>query len=181
VIVSLIAAVAKNGVIGRNNDLPWRLADDMRHFVNTTRGHTVITGRKNYEAMGKALPKRRNLVLTHSSSFQPSDAEVVRSIEEALVKAEEASETEAFVIGGGQVYELALPYAHRFYRTNLDIDVEGDIYFPELDETLFRRELLFRHEADEKNECGFTVELWTRSSEPLPFKKEATKPPLKLG
>jgi dihydrofolate reductase len=174
VIVSLIAAVAKNGVIGRNNDLPWRLADDMRHFVNTTRGHAVITGRKNYDAMGRALPKRRNIVLSRSSDFQPKDAELVGSIGEALILAKEGGETEAFVIGGGQVYELALPYAHRFYRTVLDIEVQGDVFFPAFDEAEFERHVLFRHEADERNECGFTVELLLRKQAPLAFTKEAS-------
>jgi dihydrofolate reductase len=172
-IVSLIAAVAKNGVIGRDNGLPWRLADDMRHFVNTTRGHTVITGRKNYEAMGRALPKRRNIVVSRSTDFAALDAECAQTIEQALEMAEREGDSEVFVIGGGQIYALALPYAHRFYRTILDVPVDGDVFFPEFDETDFDRTLLFRHEADERNECGFSVELLNRTKPPRAFTTEA--------
>jgi dihydrofolate reductase len=170
-LVSLIAAVAKNGVIGRDNTLPWRLDDDMRHFVNTTRGHTVITGRKNYEAMGRALPKRRNIVVSHSLDLELTDAEPAASVEEALILAEAGAEAEAFVIGGGQIYALALPYAHRYYRTRLDVDVPGDVHFPAFDEAEFAHELLFRQEADARNECGFDVELLTRKKLPKDYRR----------
>jgi len=170
-LVSLIAAVAKNGVIGRDNALPWRLADDMRHFVTTTRGHVVVTGRKNYEAMGRALPKRRNLVVSRSEAFVVSDAERVSSLEQALIMAEDGGESEVFVIGGGQIYSAALPYAHRFYRTQLDAEVEGDVFFPVVDEAEFSIELMFRQEADLRNECGFTVELLSRKFPPKPYRR----------
>jgi dihydrofolate reductase len=174
-IVSLIAAVAKNGVIGRDNGLPWRLYDDMRHFVSTTRGHTVITGRKNYDAMGRALPKRRNIVVSRSTDFRATDAECAPTLEQALDMAERAGDSEVFVIGGGQIYALALPYAQRFYRTVLDVPVPGDVFFPEFDETEYERTTLFRHEADERNECGFSVELLSRKTPPASFTTEARR------
>ncbi|OQX70150.1 MAG: hypothetical protein B6A08_01355 [Sorangiineae bacterium NIC37A_2] len=168
-LVSLIAAVAQNGVIGRDNQLPFRLADDMRHFVRTTRGHTVISGRLNFDAMGRALPGRTNLVVSRDPSYARPDAVTVPSLEDALHRAKAGGETEAFVIGGGQIYALALPYADRFYRTRVLADVPGDVFFPEFDESEFELEVLSEHERDEKNEHPFRIELLTRRGPARPL------------
>lgn len=169
--VSLIAAVAQNGVIGRNNDLPWKIRDDMRFFVKTTRGHVVIMGRLNYEAMGRPLPGRRNIVLTRDSTYVAQGCETMRSIEEALGRAEEGGEDEAFVIGGAQIYKLALPYAHRFYRTRVLAEVPGDIVFPEFSEDDWRVEELHRGEVSSDNEHPFVVELLVRRGAPQDYRK----------
>lgn len=161
-LVSLIAAVAENGVIGRDNELPFRLADDMRHFVRTTRGHAVISGRLNFDAMGRALPGRTNFVVSRDASYARPDAITVPSLEEALRRARAAGETEAFVIGGGQIYRLALPYADRLYRTRVLSSVPGDVFFPEFDESEFDLEVLSEQERDEKNEHPFRIELLKR-------------------
>lgn len=168
-IVSLIAAVAQNGVIGRDNNLPFRLADDMAHFVRTTRGHTIISGRLNFDAMGRALPGRTNLVVTRDRSYARPGTTTVASIEEALGLARSGEENEAFVIGGGQIYALALPYAHRIYRTRVFADVQGDVFFPTFDEGEFELSILGEQAAGERNEHAFRIELLTRKATPRAF------------
>ena len=168
--VSLIAAVAQNGVIGRDNDLPWQIEDDMKFFRETTRGHVVVTGRKNFEAMGGPLPKRPNIVVTRDEKYLAKGAEVRGSVERALALAQSRGEQEAFVIGGAQIYELALPYAHQFYRTRVLADVPGDVTFPEFDESEWDVAELRRHAADERNEHPFVIEVMTRRTmaKPIP-------------
>jgi len=168
-LVSLIAAVAQNGVIGRNNQLPWKLRDDMRFFVSTTQGHTVITGRKNFEAMGRALPRRTNIVISRDRAAVFAGSSTCTDIQGALRLAHDAGETEAFVIGGGEIYALALPYAHRIYRTLVERDVLGDVYFPAVDFSQFRRTELSRHAADEENEHPYVIERWDRHEAPQDF------------
>ncbi len=167
--VSLIAAVADNGVIGRNNDLPWRIQDDMRFFRETTRGHAVITGRKNFEAMGGALPKRDNYVVTRQPSYVAEGATVCPDVETALRAAEASGETEAFVIGGAQIYDLALPYAHTYYRTRVLAEVDGDTRFPSILESAWSATELSRHDADEQNEHPFIIERLDKRADPEPY------------
>jgi dihydrofolate reductase len=159
--ISLIAAVSSNGVIGRNNDLPWRLRDDMRFFMHKTVGHHVITGRKNYEAMGRPLPRRPNIVISRDAGFV-AECPVERSLERALDRARQAGETEAFVIGGAQIYAAALPIADVFYRTRVLADVPGDVFFPAFDESEWEAHLESTHAADERNEHPFVIETLTR-------------------
>ncbi len=160
-IVSLIAAVASNGVIGRHNALPWRIRDDMRFFMSKTTGHYVITGRKNYEAMGKPLPRRPNIVISRDSGFR-AECPVVRSLGEALALARAAGESEAFVIGGAQIYAEALPIADVFYRTRVLAEVPGDIFFPAFDQSQWDVTAEPVHPADEHNEHAFVIETLTR-------------------
>jgi dihydrofolate reductase len=159
--VSLIAAVANNGVIGRNNALPWRIRDDMRYFMHKTLGHYVITGRKNYEAMGHPLPRRPNIVVTRDPGFR-AECPLVSSVPAALDLARAAGESEAFIIGGAQIYALALPLADVFYRTRVLADVAGDIVFPPFDaaEWLVHRDS--EHAADAHNEYPFVIETLTK-------------------
>lgn len=166
-LITLIAAVARNGTIGKNNDLPWRLRDDMRFFVSTTRGHVVITGRKNFEAMGRPLPHRVNLVVSRNAHAHFEGCTTVTSVEEALVSARRAGETEAFIIGGGEIYARALPYAHRIYRTLVLADVAGDAFFPHVDFSEWERAELLRHEPDQDNEHPFVIERWDRHEAPM--------------
>ena len=168
--VSLIAAVAQNGTIGRHNDLPWKIRDDMRFFMRTTKGHVVITGRKNYEAMGSALKNRTNIVVTRSPEFRTDDAIVAHSIEQALRVAEEHGEREVFVIGGAQIYAMAFPYAHAFYRTTVLADVDGDVKFPDVDVSDWDSATLGSGQADEHNEHAFRIELLTRPKSPRSYR-----------
>lgn len=167
--ISMIAAVASNRTIGRHNDLPWKIRDDMRFFVRMTRGHSVITGRKNYDAMRGALPKRNNYVVTRQRDYQPPDATACSSVEEALALAEATGETEAFVIGGAEIYALAFPYAHTFYRTRVLADVAGDTLFPEFDEGEWTVTVLERGDQNEHNEHPFIVERLDRTTAPKPL------------
>jgi len=168
--VSLIAAVAENGVIGRDNDLPWKIRDDMRFFVATTRGHTVIMGRLNFDAMGRPLPKRKNIVVSRNPRLSLAGCETVNSVEAGLRVAEDAGETEAFIIGGAMIYALALPFAHCFYRTRVLASVPGEIVFPEFDEGQWCSSLQQEQEANDDNEHAFVIETLTRKSEPLAYR-----------
>ncbi len=147
-ILSLIVAASRNNVIGKDNRLPWHCPADLAHFKQTTQGHTVIMGRKTFESIGKPLPNRRNLVLTRNADFNPAGCEVVNSLEEALQLC--ANEEEVFVIGGGTLYEQALPLAKRIYLTIIDTQVEGDTPLFEIDLSWQLLEVE-EFEADEKN------------------------------
>jgi len=127
-IISLIAAMAENRVIGKDNDMPWgRLPADLKHFRAATQGHTVIMGRKTFESIGKPLPKRRNIVIT--SKKEIPGCEVATSIKEAISMSE--GEEEVFIIGGGSIYKQTLMMADRLYITEIDMQTEGDTFFPE--------------------------------------------------
>ena len=131
--LSLIWAMTRNRVIGRDNTLPWRLPDEMRHFMRTTLGKPVIMGRKQFDAMGKPLPKRTNIVLSRDPTFAPNGAVVARTLDEAIQRARDVTNEsdEAVVIGGAQIYALALPRADRLYFTLIDAEIDGDTFFPE--------------------------------------------------
>lgn len=130
-IVSLIAAVAENGVIGRDGDLPWRLPADLRRFRALTMGKPVIMGRKTWQSIGKALPGRRNIVVTRDRSFAAAGAEVVASLDAAFDLMADAGE--AMVIGGGEIYAAAMARADRLDITHVHAAIDGDTFFPEID------------------------------------------------
>lgn len=150
--ISAIAAMSSNRVIGRDGDLPWDLPRDMRYFMRTTTGHHIIMGRTNFACMGyRPLRNRTNIVLSRDPFFITSSAIVLHSLEEALSFAHEAGETEAFIIGGGQLYEAALPYLEKIYLTEVITELPGDTYFPELDMNEWVLHASDYFEADEKN------------------------------
>lgn len=134
--VSLIAAMASNRVIGRDNDLPWSLPEDMRHFMRTTLGKPVIMGRRTYQSMGKPLPGRCNIVVSRSLAPAPG-VQIVETLGEALQQAQidcnDSGETESFIIGGAQMYSASLPLARRLYLTWVHADIDGDTFFPAFD------------------------------------------------
>ena len=133
--LSIIAAVARNGVIGKDNQLLWHLPEDMRHFRETTRGKPVIMGRKTWESLPDAfrpLPGRNNIVVSRNPAYQPARAMLASTLNDAILKAGDAEEV--FVIGGAELYRLALPIADRLYLTEIDQDFEGDVYFPDIEE-----------------------------------------------
>lgn len=131
--VSLIAAVAENGVIGREGGLPWRIPEDLKFFKATTLGKPVIMGRKTYDSIGRPLPGRLNIVLTHDSRWRAEGVSNARDLDAALDIARASGAAEAMIIGGGKVYEAALPRASRIYLTRVHRAFEGDAYFPPLD------------------------------------------------
>jgi dihydrofolate reductase len=146
-IVSLMVAMAQNGVIGRDNALPWRLPEDLRRFKAATLGKPILMGRKTFESIGRALPGRLNLVLTRDRDWSAPGAVVVHSMEEALRAA--AGAEELVVIGGAEIYRLVMPFARRIYLTHVHADVSGDTYFPAFDPTQWVDVASDRHPADE--------------------------------
>ena len=159
-IVSLVAAMAENRVIGRNGGLPWRLPKDLQHFKKITIDHTVIMGRKTFDDVKRPLANRRNVVITRNARFRATGVTVVPSLEEALALG--ATEAEVFVIGGGEIYRLALPGADRIYLTVVHATVEGDTYFPAFDHAAWVLDSEERHPADEKNSYRFTFKVYNR-------------------
>ncbi len=152
-ILSIIVAMAKNRVIGRDNQLPWHLPADLRHFKQTTMGHPIIMGRKTYESIGRPLPGRQNIVITRNPDFQAEGCLVVHSLQEALAAVPEAEEV--FIIGGASLYREALPLADRIYLTLVDAEVEGDTFFPELDASEWQEVRRETFAPDEKNPFGY--------------------------
>lgn len=144
--ITLIAAVARNGVIGRDNALPWRLPEDLKRFKALTTGHPIVMGRKTWESLGRPLPNRRNIVVTRDASFLADGATVVTSIDAALAASVDASET--FVIGGAEIYKLALPRADRLQLTEINADFDGDTLFPALACEEWRETAREHHPAD---------------------------------
>lgn len=168
-IVSAIAAVAKNRVIGRANDLPWRLPTDQQYFKRMTLNHHVIMGRKTFEELGRPLPKRTNIVITRNPYFVVSNCLVVRTVEEALAIARANGEAEAFIIGGGQIYELSYQYWDRLYYTAVDTVIEdGDAFFPAFDRDEWVLVSEDPHAADEKNEYDYNFMVFERKKDYLP-------------
>src|ERR1700749_597303 len=126
-IISLIAAHSENRVIGKNNDLPWKLPDDMKYFMQTTKGHHVVMGRKNYDSLPekfRPLPNRTNIVVTRQKAFKAPGCIVSNSLEKALDICRNNGEREAFVIGGAEIYEASLPVANRLYLTEIHATIE---------------------------------------------------------
>jgi len=159
-IVSAIAALSRNGVIGRNNDLPWRLPDDMKFFMQTTRDHHVIMGRKNYDSLKdkfKPLPNRTNIIITRQKDLQAPGCIVLHDIREAIGLAEKNRETECFIIGGSEIYKLAMPYTTRLYLTEIDAEIEGDTYFPAFDKKQWKEKSRVHHPADERHAYPFDM------------------------
>lgn len=160
--ISLIVALAENGVIGRDGDLPWRLPDDLKRFKALTTGHHILMGRKTWASIGRALPNRTNLVLSRQRDFAAEGANVVHDMQTAIDTARRAGETELFIIGGEAVYKLALPVAHRLYLTRVHARIDGDVRFPPFDQKHFRLIERTVHAADEKHEHAFTFETLER-------------------
>lgn len=152
--ISLIVALGRNRVIGIDGELPWHLPDDLRWFKAATVGKPIVMGRKTYESIGKPLPKRPNIVVTRNPDFTAEGVAVCTGIEQALslaeVEAKKLGASEIMVIGGGDIFNLALRYTDRMYLTLVDIVAEGDAFFPEYDESDWR-EMFCEHVAAEED------------------------------
>ena len=160
--ISAIAAMSLDRVIGADNQIPWYLPADLKFFMRTTRGHHVIMGRKNYIAMGKPLSNRTNIVITRNPFFISSGCIVVHSLEEALAYAYEHNEEEAFIIGGGEIYRQSMDYWDRIYLTTIDLHVDGDVFFPEIDPDQWQLIEEEFHPPDAKNTYSFTIRTYDR-------------------
>ena len=160
--IALIAAMAENGVIGRENRLPWRLPADLRRFKSVTMGKPVIMGRKTYESIGKPLPGRSNIVVTRDPDYRAPGCQVVHSLEQALEAG--AGHPEVMVIGGAELYRQALGRAQRMYLTLVRAEVEGDTLFPDIEPQQWRELERESHRADEKNQYDYDFVILQRVS-----------------
>ncbi|WP_019601301.1 type 3 dihydrofolate reductase [Teredinibacter turnerae] len=158
--VALVVGVAANGVIGRDNGLPWRLPKDLAYFKRVTMGHPIVMGRKTFDSIGRPLPGRTNIVVTRNPTWQAEGVDVCHSLEDALVLARDvATQTQVkqiMVIGGAEFYRQMLPQADRLYLTEVHADVVGDAYFPEFDRSRWQQLSAERHEADSGNPYAYS-------------------------
>ena len=161
-ILSAIWAMTHNRVIGKDGDLPWRLPDDQRFFRRTTLGKPIIMGRKTFDEIGRPLPKRRNIVLSRRG-LDVEGVEVARDLESALAMARSDAPEETFIIGGAQIYALALPMLDRLYMTLIDTELEGDTWFPEFDLAGWREVQRTEHPADDRHAWAFTISVFERA------------------
>lgn len=161
--ISMIAAMAHDRVIGKDNQMPWHLPADLAHFKRVTLGKPVLMGRKTFESIGRPLPGRRNLVISRNPGYQAEGIEVVGSVEAARALLASSAVEELMVIGGGHLYAEMLPSADRLYLTQIDLVVEGDTRFPAFDYGQWQRIACDSHPADEKNPHPYSFETWQRS------------------
>jgi dihydrofolate reductase len=152
---SLVVAMDRNRVIGRDNALPWRLPDDLAYFKRVTMGHPIIMGRRTWESIGKALPGRLNIVVTRNPRYAAPGCTVVTSLEEAWKAAGDAPE--ACVIGGTSLFESALPTADAIHLTEIDAEVPGDTWFPPFDREAWVEHEVARHPADARHAYPFRI------------------------
>ncbi|ELI6422936.1 type 3 dihydrofolate reductase [Aeromonas veronii] len=160
--ISMIAAMAHDRVIGKDNQMPWHLPADLAHFKRVTLGKPVLMGRKTFESIGRPLPGRRNLVISRNPDYQAEGIEVVGSVEAALALLAGSSVEELMVIGGGHLYAEMLPSVDCLYLTRIDLAVEGDTRFPAFDDGQWQRVDCESHSADEKNPHPYSFETWQR-------------------
>jgi dihydrofolate reductase len=150
-IVSLILARAQNSVIGKNNDIPWRLPADWSYFKKTTSHHHIIMGRKTFESLKKALPNRTNIIISRKTNYNPEDCFVFDDLQKALYFAKLNGEEECFIIGGAEIFKMALPVADRIYLTEIKAEVEGDTFFHALSKKEWKEISCTSHPKDDKN------------------------------
>jgi dihydrofolate reductase len=153
-LISLIAAVANNGVIGVDNSLPWRMPADLQHFKSITMGKPMIMGRRTWESLPGPLPGRRHIVITRNRDYRADGCDIVHSLDEALKVV--ADVPEVMIVGGGGLYRQMLPRAERLYLTRVDVDLAGDTFFPEIDWSEWREVSRDSHPADQRNQFAYT-------------------------
>ncbi|MBK9458019.1 MAG: dihydrofolate reductase [Chitinophagales bacterium] len=163
-IISLIAAATRNYVIGKDGGMPWHQPADLAYFKRTTIGHCVVMGRKTFEEFGlrKPLPKRTNIIVSRNPNLVLEGCYIANSLRTALDIAQNANETECFIIGGEQIYRLALPYANRIYLTYIETELEGDTFFPVPNWAEWTQTLHQEHPADTKNQYNYTFTVWEK-------------------
>ncbi|AWW33238.1 dihydrofolate reductase [Echinicola strongylocentroti] len=166
-ILSIIVAKANNNVIGKDNQLIWRLSADLRHFKQHTTGHYIIMGRKTYESMGKPLPNRTSVVITRNNDYQVPDGHfVVHSLEKAIAIAKESGQEKVFVIGGAEIYKQSLPYVDEMIITEVNCTPEGDAFFPEFSPENWKKISEEPHTKDEKNQFDYTFVTYQKVNPP---------------
>lgn len=168
--LSMIIAAAGNRVMGRDNQMPWHLPNDLQYFKKVTMGKPMIMGRKTYESLGKPLPGRPHIIITRQQGYVAPNAneqvQVVSTLEQAITAAEillkNSEHTEAMVIGGAEICNLAFPYADRLYLTEVHAEVEGDVFFPEFDKNAWQEISRESHQASEGNPYDYSFVVYER-------------------
>ena len=160
--ISFVVAAATNNAIGKEGKLPWNLPNDLKHFKNVTWGMPVVMGRKTFESLGKALPGRKNIVITHNPTWTAKDAVVVQKIEDALFVARQTDTKEVMVIGGGEIFKLLFEKCNRIYLTRVEAEPEADTFFPVINPKEWHLVSQKNHEADEKNDYNYSFQTWER-------------------
>lgn len=163
-LISLVVAAASNNAIGKDGKLPWHLPNDMKFFKNVTWGMPVLMGRKTFEALGKVLPGRKNIVLTKQPGWEAEGAVAVKTIKDALFVAKQADAQELMVIGGGEIYRSIIEKANRIYLTRVEAEPEADTFFPVLNPKEWHLMSRKDYKADEKNEYDYSFQVWERYS-----------------
>ena len=161
-IFSIIAAISKKNVIGKNGQIPWHLPADLKHFKNLTMGHHIIMGRKTFESVGKPLPGRTNIIITRQKDFDAENCIVVHSLDEAIKSV--TGDDEPFICGGAEIYKQAidLDIVGKLYITMIDDDFEGDTFFPEIDMNVWKESERRDFEPDERNKHRYSFCVFKR-------------------
>ena len=154
-LISIIVAVSENGIIGNDNQLLWRLPDDLKRFKQLTLGHPMIMGRKTFESIGKPLPGRTSIVITRQKNYKPDGVVIADSLENALHLAKTLENSEAFIIGGGEIYRQAQEIADKLYVTEVHTTIDGDTSFEILDPVAWKESERIVHEADERHKFKY--------------------------
>lgn len=164
-LISIIVAVTENGVIGKDNQLIWRLPDDLKRFKKLTMGHPIIMGRKTFDSIGKPLPGRTSIVITRNPDYKVDDVFVVHSLEEAIEAAKQIESDEAFIIGGGELYKQALPICDKLYVTEVKTVMEGDAFFKITDPDNWVETERVAHQPDERHFFAYNFVDYSRKKD----------------
>lgn len=158
--ITMIAAAGENNALGKDGDLVWHLPDDFKRFKKLTTGHHIVMGRKTWESFPRPLPNRTHVVITRDKNYKADSAIIVHSIEEALIFCKDQNHT--FIIGGGEIYNLALPFATHIELTRVHKTYEADAFFPEIDLNIWKLTTSEHHQSDEKHSVAFTFETYIK-------------------
>lgn len=165
-ILSLLLAASENNVIGKDNQLPWHLPNDLTYFKNLTWGLPILMGRKTFDSIGKPLPGRKSIVITRQNYWQHKGVDAVHSVKEAVQKAAAYGAKEIFVIGGAEIFKTAMSTANRIYLTRIHHSFDGDVFFPPVNEQEWMLVSERYCEKDEKNPYNHTYQVWQRKQAP---------------
>lgn len=160
--ISLLYAMDRNRLIGKNNQLPWHLPQDLAYFKRVTMGHTIVMGRKTFDSIGKPLPGRENIIITRDKHFTSNGCKIIHSIDELLELSRNKMDEEIFVIGGAEIFKEILPYSDRLYVTNIYHEFEGDTYFPSIDENEWKMISKEPGIKDDKNPYDFDFAVYEK-------------------
>ena len=158
--IVMIAAASENNVLGKDNQLVWHLPDDFKRFKQLTTGHYIIMGRKTFESFPKPLPNRTHVIISRQENYRPEGCIVVNSIQKAIASVPENED--AFIIGGGEIYKQSIALADKIELTRVHTTLEGDAFFPEIDQTIWQLEASESHPKDDKHLFDFTYETFVR-------------------